>query len=56
MEKTGRKPKTKKLSKAKQFERFRETARKLGVDPSMETFERKFAKIVPPKTPRRPKA
>jgi hypothetical protein len=51
MAKAGAKPKTKKLSKAEQFERFRATARKLGADPSMEAFERKFAKVVPPKKP-----
>ena len=33
----------------KQFERFKETARTLGVDESGETFERAFDKIVPPK-------
>jgi hypothetical protein len=54
MAKADAKPKTKKLSKTEQFERFRQTARKLGADPSMEAFERAFAKIVPPRraTPR----
>lgn len=35
-----------------QYERFRETARELGVDDeeSGKAFERAFAKIVPPKT------
>jgi hypothetical protein len=32
-----------------QIERFKETARKLGADESGDTFERAFAKIVPPK-------
>jgi len=53
MEKAGAKPKAKpKLSKKEQFERFRAAARKLGADPSMEAFERAFAKLVPPR--RRP--
>ncbi|MGB8278045.1 MAG: hypothetical protein WCF20_08990 [Methylovirgula sp.] len=41
------KPKTKK----EQYERFKETARELGVDDaqSAEEFEAAFAKIVPPK-------
>ncbi len=33
----------------KQFERFKEAARTLGVDESGDTFERVFEKIVPPK-------
>jgi hypothetical protein len=33
-----------------QFERFVETARKLGVNESMEDFKVKFRKIVPAKT------
>jgi hypothetical protein len=53
MAKAGVKPKAKpRLSKKEQFERFRATARKLGADPSMEAFERTFAKIVPPKRPK----
>jgi|GraSoi2013_100cm_1033763.scaffolds.fasta_scaffold25769_3 hypothetical protein len=32
-----------------QFERFVATARKLGVNESMEDFQVKFRKIVPPK-------
>jgi hypothetical protein len=32
-----------------QFERFAEAARKLGVNESMEDFQVKFRKIVPPK-------
>jgi hypothetical protein len=36
-------------SDAKQFERFVATARKLGANESMEDFEVKFKKIVPPK-------
>jgi hypothetical protein len=45
-EKQKRMPKTK---DKRQYERFVETARKLGCDESEEAFEREFAKIVPPK-------
>jgi hypothetical protein len=38
-----------KMTKAEQFERFKETARRHGVDESGETFERAFHKIVPPR-------
>jgi hypothetical protein len=40
-----------KASKKKQFERFQQTARELGIDDkkSAETFERSFNKIIPPK-------
>jgi hypothetical protein len=40
-----------KASKKAQYERFKETARELGVDDpkSAERFERAFEKIVPPK-------
>jgi hypothetical protein len=49
-EKQKRKPKPpKKMTKAEQSERFKETARKHGVDESGETFERAFRKIVPPR-------
>ncbi len=44
------KPKRVPKSDTKQFERFRETARKLGANESMEDFEVKFRKIVPPKS------
>jgi hypothetical protein len=48
MAKAGTKPKPKpKKTDKKQSERFKETARKLGVDESGETFERAFRKIVP---------
>jgi hypothetical protein len=33
-----------------QFERFVETARKIGVDEDPETLDRAFAKVVPPKS------
>ena len=36
-----------------QFERFVATARKLGVNDSMEDFTVKFRRIVPPKTHRK---
>jgi hypothetical protein len=36
-----------------QFERFKEAARKLGVNESLEDFTVKFRKIVAPKRPRR---
>jgi hypothetical protein len=51
MEKTGEKKKQKKPNKNEQYERFRETARKVGVDDekSAETFEKAFKKIVPPR-------
>lgn len=50
MEKVGKK-KNKKPNKKDQYERFQETARKLGVDneKSAKAFERAFEKIVPPK-------
>src|SRR3984893_4659078 len=40
------------VSRGKQFERFVQTARKLGVNESMEDFTVKFRKIVPPKRPK----
>jgi hypothetical protein len=53
MGKAGAKQKTKpKLTDKRQYERFVETARMLGCDEDEESFERTFAKIVPPK--RRP--
>ena len=45
-EKQKRAPKT---TDKRQYERFVETARKLGCDESEEKFERAFEKIVPPK-------
>jgi hypothetical protein len=41
------KPKPK-LSDKEQFERFKETARKLGVDESGDRFERAFKKLAKP--------
>ena len=40
---------TRKPDNPEQFERFVETARKLGADESGEAFERAFDKIVAPK-------
>jgi hypothetical protein len=50
MEKAGAKPKKRpKKTDKEQFERFVATARKLGVNESMEDFVVKFRKIVHPK-------
>jgi hypothetical protein len=49
MAKVAAKPKKKKRTDKEQFERFVATARKLGVNDSMEDFQVKFRKIVPPK-------
>jgi hypothetical protein len=38
---------TKKMSQAEQSERFKKTARELGVDESGEAFERAFKRIAP---------
>lgn len=43
-----KKGKTRKTDK-RQFERFVEAARKLGVNESVEDFQAKFRKIVPPR-------
>jgi hypothetical protein len=40
---------SKKTTDKEQFERFKEAARKFGVNESMEDFTVKFRKIVPPK-------
>jgi hypothetical protein len=45
----GAKPKRPPKTDKAQFERFVATARKLAVNESMEDFEVKFKKIVPPK-------
>jgi hypothetical protein len=45
-----RKPKPRKMTKAEQSKRFKETARELGADETGEAFENAFSKIVvPPK-------
>jgi hypothetical protein len=46
--------KDRKQSNKEQSERFKETARHIGVDESGKTFERAFKKLVPPKRPRTP--
>jgi hypothetical protein len=43
------KPTKKKMTKAEQSERFRETAREIGMSEDPEDFERAFRKIAPPK-------
>jgi hypothetical protein len=48
--KATRKPLAKKADKT-QFERFVETARKIGVDESPEALDRAFEKIAPSKPP-----
>jgi hypothetical protein len=48
--KQKRKPKT---TDKRQYERFVETARKLGADEDPDNFARKFEKIIPPKKPHR---
>ena len=51
MGKVGEKQKrTPKTTDKRQYERFVETARKLGADESEEAFKRAFRKIVPPKS------
>jgi hypothetical protein len=50
MAKAGAKKKRPKRTDKEQFERFKEAARKHGVNESMEDFQVKFRKIVPPKT------
>jgi hypothetical protein len=52
VEKPKRKPKPppkRKMTKAEQSERFKETARTLGADESGEAFKRAFERVVPPK-------
>jgi hypothetical protein len=49
MAKAVAKKKRPKKNDKEQFERFVATARKLGVNESMEDFQVKFRKIVPPK-------
>ena len=50
MGKAGEKQKrTPKTTDKREYERFVETARKLGCDESVEAFDRSFRKIVPAK-------
>ena len=48
--KTASKPPSNRKADPKQFQRFVETARKIGVDESPESLDRAFEKVVPPKT------
>jgi hypothetical protein len=47
--KATKQPRWRKKTDKEQFERFVAAARKLGVNESMEDFQVKFRKIVPPK-------
>lgn len=47
---TNRKAKTKRLTPTEQLERFKETARELGVDESPGALDRAFQKIDPKAT------
>jgi hypothetical protein len=47
------KPKPKKIPDKDQAERFKETARQLGVDETGEAFEKAFERVVPPVRPGR---
>jgi len=49
MEKAAQKKRKPKRTDKEQYERFVVAARKLGVNESMEDFQVKFRKIVPPK-------
>jgi hypothetical protein len=52
MGKAGEKQKrTPKTTDKREYERFVETARKLGCDESEEAFQRAFSKIVPARRP-----
>ena len=42
-------PPKRKMTKAEQSERFKETARRIGMSEDREDFERAFRKIAPPK-------
>jgi hypothetical protein len=44
------KPPSNRKANPKQFQRFVETARKIGVDESPEALDRAFEKVVPPKS------
>lgn len=44
-------PPSRKIEDKEQYERFREFARDHGADQTPEAFDRRFRKIVPPKTP-----
>lgn len=44
------KPPSKRKADPKQFQRFVDTARKIGVDENPEALDRAFEKVVPPKS------
>jgi hypothetical protein len=48
--KTAQKPPSRKIEDKEQYERFREFAREVEADDDPEAFDRRFRKIVPPKT------
>jgi hypothetical protein len=48
--KTAKKPPSRKTQDKEQYERFREFAREVEADESVEEFDRRFQKIVPPKS------
>jgi hypothetical protein len=48
--KTAAKPPSRKIEDKAQYERFREFAREHEADDSPEAFDRRFRKIVPPKS------
>jgi hypothetical protein len=48
--KAARKPPSQKIEDKAQYERFRQFAREHEADDDPEAFDRKFRKIVPPKT------
>ena len=49
--KASQKPPSQKIEDKAQYERFREFAREHEVDDDPEAFDRKFRKLVPPKSP-----
>lgn len=51
--KTTPKPPSRKIADKAQFERFVETARKIGVDEDPQALDRAFDKIAPSKQPSR---
>jgi hypothetical protein len=48
--KTAQKPPSRKIENTAQYERFREFARDIQADDDPEAFDRRFRKIVPPKS------
>jgi hypothetical protein len=50
--KTAKRPPSRKIEDKAQYERFREFAREHEADDDPEAFDRKFRKIVSPKSPK----